>query len=74
VLLAVLLWARASRAGRVARRELRELRRAELRGVNTDTIRARKGDMVWMSHLPGSRPVGDLVDPNSHNPQRRFRG
>jgi hypothetical protein len=73
VLFAVWLWAKGGKADRAARRELRELRRAEKRGVNTSTIRERKGDMVWLSHLPGSGPVASTIDPNAHNPQQPFR-
>jgi hypothetical protein len=67
------LWAKGGKADRVARRELRELRRAEKRDVNMATIRGRKGDMIWLSHLPGSRPVASTIDPNAHSPQRPFR-
>ena len=74
VLFAVWLWAKGGKADRVARRELRQLRRAEQRDVNTATIRERKGDMVWLSHLPGKGPVASTIDPNSHNPDRRFHG
>ena len=73
LLFAAWSWAKGGKADRVARRELRELRRAEKRNVNTATIRARKGDMVWLSHIPGSRPVAQTIDPNAHNPERRFR-
>jgi|1185.fasta_scaffold547424_1 hypothetical protein len=74
VLFAVWLWAKGGKVDRAARRELRALRRAEKRDVNMATIRERKGDMVWLSHLPGSQPVASTIDPNSHNPDRRFRG
>jgi hypothetical protein len=74
VLFAVWLWAKGGKIDRAARRELRALRRAEKRDVNTATIRERKGDMVWLSHLPGSQPVAGTIDPNAHNPARRFRG
>jgi hypothetical protein len=68
---AIWRWAAGGKADRAARRELRELRNAEKRNVSTATIRARKGDMVWLSHLPGSRPVPGLIDPNSHSDLRR---
>jgi hypothetical protein len=73
VLFAVWLWAKGGKADRVARRELRRLRRAEQREVSAATIRERKGDMVWVSHLPGSGPVARTIDPNAHNPERPFR-
>jgi hypothetical protein len=72
-LFATWLWARGGKADRVARRELRELRNAEKRAVNTGTIRERKGDMLWLSHLPGSRPAPNIIDPEAHRPERHFR-
>lgn len=54
------------KADRAARRELRALRAAEKRGVNTATIRERRGDMLWLGHLPGSRPVDTTINPDSH--------
>lgn len=68
---AVWLWAKGGKVDRAARRELRALRKAEKRDVNMATIRERKGDMVWLSHLPGSGPVASTIDPNAHNPDRR---
>jgi hypothetical protein len=72
-LFATWLWAKGGKADRAARRELRALRNAEKRVVNTGTIRERKGDMRWLSHLPGSRPVHNIVDPDAHRPERHFR-
>ena len=74
LLFAVWRWAKGGKEDRAARRELRELRKAEKRDVNMSTIRERKGDMVWLSHLPGSGPVASTIDPNAHNPDRRSRG
>jgi hypothetical protein len=73
VLLAVWLWAMGGKQDWALRRELRRLRRAEMRGVDAATIRERKGDMVWLSHLPGSGPVARTIDPNAHNPEGPFR-
>lgn len=73
LLFAAWLWAKGGKADRVARRELRELRRAEKRDVNTSTIQERKGDMVWLSRIPGRQPESATIDPNAHNPERRFR-
>jgi hypothetical protein len=73
VLFATWRWAKGGEVDRAARRELRALRKAEERDVNTATIWRRKGDMLWLSHLPGSRPVADIIDPNAHNPDRRSR-
>jgi hypothetical protein len=73
LLFAAWRWAAGGKVDRAARRELRALRKAEQRDVNMATIRRRKGDMVWLSHLPGSRPVADIIDPNAHNPDRWSR-
>jgi hypothetical protein len=72
-LFATWCWAKGGEVDRAACRELRALRKAEQRDVNTATIWRRKGDMLWLSHLPGSRPVADIIDPNAHNPDRRSR-
>jgi len=73
IVAASLLWARAGKADWAARRKLGQLREAEKRSVNTATIRERRGDMVWLSHLPGNKPVPSTIDPDAHNPARRFR-
>ncbi len=73
VVVAFLLWAGGGKADRAARRELRRLRSAEKRRVNTATIRERQGDMLWLSHLPGRDPVRSTIDPNAHNPAPRYR-
>jgi hypothetical protein len=66
VVAVLLLRARGGKADRAARRELRALRNAEKRRVNAGTIRERRGDMIWLSHLPGSRPVESTIDPDAH--------